>query len=103
MDKKLLRFASINSLLVLIYVMAVAFLMSNADKIFGAQDNSWTPVAVLMLLVLSAAIVGSLVFARPVMMFLDGAKKEAVKLLMYTIGCLAVLTIIAIAVVASIK
>ena len=99
MDKKLLRIATINSLAVLVYVNLVVALISYLEKNFSNQPDTWfTPVAVLMLFVLSAAIVGSLVFIRPVMIFLDGGKKEAVMLLAYTIGCLLVLTVIAFAV-----
>jgi uncharacterized protein YybS (DUF2232 family) len=83
-----------HSVLVLLYVGAVASIMNNGSRWFGKKDTAWTPVAVLMLLVLSAAITGTLVLGRPLIMYLDGAKKEALKFFAYTIGWLFLLTII---------
>ena len=68
-----------HAVLVLAYVSLVASIMNHGNTWFGPKDTAWTPVAMLMLFVLSAAITGSLVLGRPVMMFLDGQKKEAVK------------------------
>lgn len=62
--------------------------MSNASKIFGEKDTVLTPVAVLMLLVFSAALMAVLVFGQPLMWYLDGKKKPALELLAYTLGCL---------------
>jgi hypothetical protein len=40
----------------------------------------------LSLLVFSAALVGSLIFGRPILWYLDNKKKEAVLLLAYTLA-----------------
>ena len=97
-DKKLAIYALINSVAVLIYTAAVALIMQNGEKIFGQIKTIWGPIAFLMLFVLSATIVGALVLGRPVIFYLDGLKKEAVKLFIYTVGCLFILTIIIFAV-----
>ncbi len=68
--------------------------MSNGSKLFGEEDTFFTPVAVLMLLVLSAAVMGTLVFGRPILMYLDGKKREAVMFLGYTLGWLTLLTLL---------
>ena len=81
-------------MLVLVYVSVVAFVMSHAQMFLGEKDTAWTPVAVLMLFVLSAAVVGTLVVGAPVFMYLEGKKTEALKFLGYIIGWLFVLTII---------
>lgn len=74
-----------------IYISIVGFCMSNADKIFGpGPDTFVAPIFVLLLLVISAAVTGWLVVGKPFLMYLDGQKKEAVKLLGYTIAWLAV-------------
>ena len=88
-----------HAILVLAYVSIIAFVMSHANKWFP-HDNGWTPIAVLMLFVTSAAITGTLVLGRPVMMYYEGAKKAALEFLGYTIGWLAVLTIIVFVVMA---
>ena len=100
MDKKLLKVAVINSLMVLVYVIFVVGAMTYFDKYMEHSSPEFLlPIVVLMLLVLSAAVVGTLIFARPVMIYLDGGKKEGLKLLTYTLGCLVVLTILAFVVV----
>jgi len=45
-----------------------------------------------MLFVLSATVVGSLVFGRPVYLYFEGKKKEAVALFLYTASFLALIT-----------
>ena len=92
-----------HSVLVLLYVGIVASIMYNGSRWFGKTDTAWTPVAVLMLLVLSAAITGTLVLGRPLIMYLDGAKREALKFFAYTIGWLFILTIIVFVVMLVIK
>lgn len=82
-----------HAVLVLLYVGLVASIMNNGSRWFGVKDTAWTPVAMLMLLVLSASITGTLVLGRPLLMYLDGEKKEALKFFSYTIGWLFLLTI----------
>lgn len=70
---------------VLVYTSLVAFFMSNASKWFGEADQEIaTPVAALMLFVFSALVTSGLVLGKPIMLYLDGHKKEAVKLLFFT-------------------
>ncbi|HTL39191.1 MAG TPA: hypothetical protein VL306_00010 [Methylomirabilota bacterium] len=89
-----------HAVLVLAYVSLVAFVMSHANQFFGQKDTAFTPVVVLMLFVLSAAITGSLVLGRPALMYMDGQKKEAIQFFSYTVGWLFVLTIVAFIVLA---
>jgi hypothetical protein len=93
-NKKLAVYAFINSVGVLVYTAAVALIMSNGEKVFGQMQRFWGPVAFLMLFVLSATIVGALVLGRPVLFYLDGLKKEAIKLFIYTVISLLALTMI---------
>lgn len=83
-----------HAVLVLVYVSLVAQVMNHGTQWFGADDKAWTPVVVLMLFVLSAAITGSLVLGRPVLMYMDGKKKDALQFFGYTVGWLFVLTIV---------
>lgn len=96
---KLLKTGIINSLGVAVYIVGVALLMQYGDAIF-ANSNTLAIIGVLALMTLSVAIVGSLIFLKPVMMYLDGAKKEALKLLMYTIGSLAVMLVVYLIIIA---
>lgn len=95
MDKTLVKRAITNALAIGAYVTTVGLLMSYANHIFGKGDKLLTPVVVLMLLVLSAAVTGSLLFGQPVMWYMDGKKKQAVQLLGVTLACLTVITLFA--------
>ena len=83
-----------HAVVVLIYVSAVSLVMSHGSAWFGVKDTPWTPVAVLMLFVLSAAVTGTLVVGRPILMYLDGQKKEALKFFGLTVGWLFIITLI---------
>ncbi len=89
-----IKTAIINSLGVFAYVVAIATVMNNAEKLFGKEDTIATGIAFLMLFTLSAGVVGSLIVGKPIFMYLDGKKKEAVSLLAWTLGCIAVITLI---------
>jgi len=89
-----------HSILVLLYASLVAFVMSHANQWFPGPDTAWTPVAVLMLFVLSATITGTLVLGRPILMYMDGKKKEALQFFGYTVGWLFLMTVVAFVLVA---
>lgn len=82
---------------VLVYITAVALLLSGAEKIFGQQTSKSfvIPVFMLLLLVISASITGFLVVGKPILLYLDGLKKEALALLFYTIGWLVLFAFLA--------
>jgi hypothetical protein len=90
---KIILWSIIDALGVAVYVTGVSLLISNAERIFGKMTGFLGPMAMLLLLVISAAITGSLVFGRPVYMIYNGQKKEGLKLLFYTIGFLVLITI----------
>ncbi len=93
-DKKLVKISLINSLLVTLYVIGVALLMTNSNSIFGQANTVITGAAVLMLFVLSAVVVSVLILGRPLMMYPDGQKKESVWLLINTIVFLLLITVL---------
>jgi len=95
---KIIKRAIIDSLGTFAYITLVASLMFFLQSSFSGQPDKKTiivPIAMLLLFVCSAAITGFLVFGKPAMLYFDGKKREAVSLLGYTIGILALITIIA--------
>ncbi len=66
---------------VILYVALVAAVMFYGGPIMDKGGRLLPAIAFLLLFVLSATIVGLLVLARPVYLFLQGAKKEAFQLL----------------------
>jgi len=95
-NKKLIWLSILNSLGVLAYISLLVTFMNNTQRMFGKNDNAMTGVVALMIFILSALITGSLVLGRPIMLYLDGKKSEAVKLLFYTMASLFVLLLLAI-------
>ncbi|PIS40799.1 MAG: hypothetical protein COT26_01435 [Candidatus Kerfeldbacteria bacterium CG08_land_8_20_14_0_20_43_14] len=93
-NNPLSRQSFLHSLGVVAYIIIVAFVMMHGDSWFGNMNNILGPIAFLMLFTLSAAIVGLLVFGRPVYLFLNGQKKEALSFMFHTLAFLFVEAII---------
>ena len=94
-DKDRLRivgWAALHALGAAAYVLLLVAFIQN----FFAQDPEGPlgMAGVMLLFSLSAAVMGSLVFGRPVLWYLDGKKKEAIALALYTIFFLFVATIL---------
>jgi len=77
--------------------------MFNGEKFFGKADNFLMPVAMLLLFVLSTAITGALVLGKPILLYLDNKKEDALKLFGWTLGWLAVMVILVLGVLAIMK
>ena len=92
-----------NALGILVYIVLVATMMQNGDRIFGKMDNFVSPIAFLLLFTLSACVVGGLVLGKPLMLYLDGKKKEAVGMFVQTGLWLAGFTVLALVVTALIR
>lgn len=82
--------------LVFLYTTLITWVLSHGKEVFGPEEpkSLWVPTTMLMLFVLSAAITGALVLGRPIMLYLNGQKAEAVKFFGYTVGWLCILVII---------
>ncbi len=92
--KKLVQRSLINALGTIAYVSVVATIMQNGEKIFGNMNQTIGPIAFLTLFILSAAVSGGLVLGKPVLMYLNNEKSEAIKLFIYTLAWLALAVII---------
>lgn len=99
-DKEILRGSLVNSFLVYIYVILVATLMWKGDTIFGAMNQPLGVATFLMLFTISAGIVGTLILGKPLMLYLDGKKKEGVATLLSTLLILLILTSISLIIMA---
>ena len=96
-NNKLILYAVVSAVSVFIYVSAVAWGLFNGERLFGKVESFWGPVVILLLFVLSATITGALILGRPIYLYLNNSKREAVKLLIYTVVSLLVITLITIA------
>lgn len=86
-----------NALGTAVYVIIVAIIIINGERIFGTMKNILGPIAFLLLFVVSAAITGFLVLGQPVMMYVENKKREAIMLFIYTVAWLLVFTVVTLA------
>lgn len=85
----------INALGALSYIILVASLMFYGMKHSGPDNSVIVPIAMLSLFTLSAAVMGFIFLSQPLQLYLDGKKKEAVKLFVQTVAAFAGITILA--------
>ena len=83
---------------VFVYVAAAAWVMSSAQRLLGEQSSFLVPVFVLLLFIVSATVTGLLVLGRPMQLYLDGLKREAIRMLVATLAWL-VMFLVAVVVV----
>ena len=76
------------ALVEIVYVFLIALIMKNGNQLFGNVDTLLSVAVFLLLFVLSAAISGVLIFGKPILLYLDKKKKEALQMLGYIIGWL---------------
>jgi len=93
----IIKYSAMNAGGAALYVAAIASFLFYIPKFFdqAKEDTVMAPILMLMLLVFSAALMGSLIFGRPIMWFLDGKKQEAVHLLIYTLLFFLIITVAA--------
>lgn len=86
--------ALVNALLTTLYIVAIAAFMHYASDVKLGKDNQFlTTVAMLLLLVFSAAFTGYLVVGKPLQLYIDGKKKEGLYLLLTTFSFLFIITL----------
>lgn len=84
----------INAASATLYITAVALLMFYGKTLFGTKDTILTPIAVLSLFSLSAAMMAYFFLYQPLMLFLDGHKKQAINLFLKTTAVFAGNTVV---------
>lgn len=83
----------INAAATAAYIIAVGSFMYYGSTIKIGQSNSFLiPISFLLLFVFSASLTGFLIFGKPAQMYVDGKKKEALSLLLYTFVSFFVIT-----------
>ena len=98
MRKKLFKLGFLCALGEGVYIFLVALLIRNLERILGnTPDNILAPITMLLLFVLSASVSGALILGKPILMYLDGKKKEAVQLLGFSILWLFIFFLVSLA------
>jgi len=101
--KEICKKSFINSLLAGVYIVLVALFMSNANEWLGQANSTIGVAAVLLLFSLSALVVGGLIVGKPIFLYIDGKKKDAVWMLIASAGWLLLFLLIAIAILIATK
>jgi len=87
----------INALSASAYIILGVTIMSFVTKpLRNKPDTFFAPVVFLSLLTLSVAVMAFLFFYQPLMLFIEGKKKEAVNLFVQTVGIFATITALAL-------
>lgn len=84
--------AFVYALLAECYIIAVVFLIRYGLSTIGESDTILIPMGMLSLFVLSAAMMGYIFLSKPVQLYLEGQKKEAVNFFLSTAVLFAVIT-----------
>ncbi len=85
----------INALSASAYIALIVTLLHFVSRTQGNQpDTAFAPVAFLSLLTLSATVMTYLFFYQPLLLFIEGKKKEAINLFVRTVGVFAVFTVV---------
>ncbi len=86
MNLKLFKTAAINATVTAAYIVLVASALFYAENMNIKEPSVLIPIFMLMLLVFSATLTGSLMLGKPILWYIDGKKKEALSLLSYTVS-----------------
>jgi len=85
----------INALSASAYIILVVSVMTFVTQPLRSKpDTFFAPITFLFVLSLSVSVMAFLFFYQPLLLFIEGKKKEAVNLFVKTIGIFAVITTI---------
>ena len=84
-----------SGLVAVAYISLVATIMSFGQTIFGRFANPAFGIMVfLMIFVFSAAVMFMAILGRPIMLYMDGHKKDALFLLAFTLSSFLVIGVL---------
>jgi|SRR3990167_4422721 len=83
----------INALSASAYIILVVTVMTFVmQPLKNKPDTFFAPITFLFVLTLSVAVMAFLFFYQPLLLFIEGKKKEAVNLFVKTVGIFAAIT-----------
>ena len=89
--KQVIGYGLFNALGAAAYIGLIALLLSNAGSTLGPINGPLPAAAFLLVFVISAAVMGVIIFGRPVLWYFNGRKEEAIRLVAATITFLIVI------------
>ena len=97
MQKKLLTFSFFTALALIAYILLVSVLMRYGNELFGTRPSIFGIISFILLFVVSAAISGTFVLGKPILLYLEGKKQEALQLFIFTVGWLVLFLVVLLA------
>ena len=83
----------INGLSASAYIIFIVSVMTFATQpLKNKPDTFFAPITFLSVLTLSVAVMAFLFFYQPILLFIEGKKKQAVNLFVKTVGIFAAIT-----------
>ncbi len=86
------------SLLAEVYIIGIALVLFSLQNP-NTPDTFLAPILALSMFVLSAAVMGYLFLSKPLQLYFDGSKQQAVSFFLKTLSGFAVITLIVLIVV----
>ena len=87
----------VNALGASVYIVLGVTIMSFVTQTLrNKPDTFFAPIVILSLLTLSVAVMAFLFFYQPLLLVIEGKKKEAVSLFVKTVGIFAAITLSAL-------
>jgi hypothetical protein len=77
-------------------ILGVTVMTFVTQPLKNKPDTFFAPIVFLSLLTLSIAVMAFLFFYQPLMLFIEGKKKDAVNLFVKTVGIFAAITMVAL-------
>ena len=88
--------AVVNGLVAEVYIVVLVLIMNwGTGLVAGKGDTLVAPIAMISIFTLSAAVMGYLFCYTPIVLFLEGKKKQGVQVFLQTVGVFGVLTAVA--------
>ncbi len=84
----------INALGTVVYTAAIAWFLSHASTFFHKEDTFLVPMFMMLLLIISATITGSLVLGKPIQLYLSDQKSAAITMLWQTLVWVIIFAVI---------
>jgi hypothetical protein len=100
MPKKLVKFAFFSALGETVYILLIALFVIYSGRFKGNEPSILPIIVFLLTFVFSAALSGALILGKPILLYLEGKKKEAITLFGLTLGWLMLFLIIALSIAA---
>lgn len=82
-----------HAILVVLYIAGVSWLLFNSKKLISPEPTFLVPLSILLLFVLSATIVPTLVLGRPILLYVNGKKTEALQFFGATLAGMFIFTL----------